>query len=420
MSGDRLALHGGMPVWNGGWPSWPVADERTAEAVTAALGSGRWTVSGGWTGVEPYEQVFARRFAEFCGAGYGVATDHGSSALLVALLAVGVGAGDEVIVPALTWVATASAVLAAGAVPVFADVEPGTGCIDPVAVEAAVTARTRAILPVHLHCRMADVDELGGIATRHGVALIEDAAQAHGAVWGGRRAGTFGAVGAFSMQQGKVLTAGEGGAAVTDDPDLYDRLQQLRADSRRYRSIPPALGHPYLEEVGEVMGANFCLSELPAALLLDQLERLEQQLETRAAAADRLDRRLAALPGLAPMERSARLERPSVFAYAVRRDPGAFGGVPTAQVCAAVEAELGIRVSQPDRSVPQSALYHPETVPRFAAVAERAGRGGRFPVAEHLADTVLLLPHRALLAGEEALDAVVAAFEKVLAADLTR
>lgn len=416
---ERLALNGGPPVWSGEWPAWPMADERTVASVVAALRSGRWTVSGGWTGVEPYEQLFARRFAEFCGVRYGVATDHGSSALLIALLAVGVGPGDEVIVPALTWVATASAVLAAGAVPVFADVDSGTGCLDPKAVEAAVTARTRAVMPVHLHCRMADVDELGIIASRHRFALIEDCAQAHGARWSGRQAGTFGAVGAFSMQQNKVLTAGEGGAAVTDDPDLYDRLQQLRADSRRYRSSPPALGHPYLEEAGDVMGTNLCLSELPAALLLDQLERLDAQLDQRAAAAERLDRRLSELSGLAPMMRAPQLERPSVFAYAVRRDPDAFGEAPTAKVCAALEAELGIRVSQPDRPVPDSVLYRPDTVGRFAVRTKGEGAGASFPVALHLADNVLLFPHRALLAGDEAIDAIVAAFEKVLRGDLT-
>lgn len=307
----RLAIGGGSPVWREAWPLWPQHDARTSERVIAALGSGRWTVSGGWTGTQPYEQVFARRFAEFVEVPYCVSTDHGSSSLMIALEALGVGAGDEVIVPVLTWVATATAVLNVNAVPVFVDVDPETGCLDPRALSAAVTARTRAVIVVHLHCRMADMDEIGALATQHGLPVIEDCAQAHGARWAGRPAGSLGDVGAFSMQQGKVLTCGEGGAVVTKDAALYDRLQQLRADARRYPAAEPDIGYPYLVEAGEVMGTNHCLAELPAALLLDQLERLPQQLLQRARAAELLDTELAGVAGVRPTAWPARLELPA-------------------------------------------------------------------------------------------------------------
>jgi len=383
--------------------------------VTAALCSGRWTLTGGWTGEESLERRFARRFAAFLGVEHCVATDHGASSLLVALEALGVGAGDEVIVPVLTWVATATAVLNVNAVPVFVDVEPGTGCIAAEAVKAAISPRTAAIMVVHLHCRMADMDVIAEVAAAAGVPVVEDCAQAHGARWGGASAGSLGAVGAFSMQQNKVLTAGEGGAVVTGDAAVHDRIQQLKADGRRYRGDEPALGEPALTDSGDVMGNNFALSELQAGLLLDQLDRLEPQLERRAAAARRLDERLGAVPGLSPLDWSPRLTRPSVFEYAVRRQPGAFAGRPTGEVCAAVAAELGVRVHQTDVPLHRNPLYCPETKARYRWVSDRArpAPGTRFPAAEALAEELILVPHRVLLADDSDLDDVVEAFAKV-------
>lgn len=411
----ELALHGGSPVWSGAWPEWPQCDQAAIRRVTVALTSGRWTLTGGWTGVEPYERRFAQRFAEFLGVPYCVTTDHGSSSLAIALEAVGVGAGDEVVVPVFTWVATATAVLNVNAVPVFADADPDTGCVSPAAVAAAISARTKALIVVHLHSRMADMDTIGALAERHGLAVVEDCAQAHGARWNGRAAGSLGTVGAFSMQQGKVLTCGEGGAVSTSDARLYDRLQQLRADSRRYPQVDPAIGYPYLTEACEVMGTNHCLPELSAALLLDQLERLPAQLHQRAQAGELLDDELARVPGLRPLARPAQLELPSVFAYGVRRNPDAFAGVPTDRLCAAVAAELGVRVYRADRPLHQNRLYCPETKPRYRWLHERLRppAGTSFPDAEHLYDNLMLLPHRVLLSSPRGLEAVVAAFDKV-------
>lgn len=414
---SALAVTGGRPTATDPWPAWPCFDGATVEAVTAALGSGRWSVTGPHNGEEPYERRFAASFADYVGVPYCVATDHGSSALALALQAVGVGEGDEVVVPALTWVATASAVLAVNAVPVFADVDADTGCLSVDSALPVLTDRTRALLPVHLHCRMADVDALGGLARARDLALIEDCAQAHGARWSGAVAGSMGDAAAFSMQQGKVLTCGEGGAVTTRDAGCYDRLQQLRSDSRRYPAREPRRGDPYLAEAAEVMGTNHCLGELQAALLLDQLSRLDDQLDRRAAAAAVLDERLADIDGLEPLLRDPRLQRPSVFEYAIRRRPDAFAGAPTPTVCRALEAELGVRVMQTDRPLHHNVLYHPETSPRFRGLAPRArpAADARFIHAEALYDALILLPHRVLLSGPARMDEVVAAFAKVAA-----
>lgn len=404
-------------MFGGRWPAWPQCDDVTTAAVTSALRSGRWTVSGGWTGVDTIERRFARRFADFVGVPFAVTTDHGSSSLRIALEALGVGEGDEVVVPVLTWVATATAVLNVNAVPVFADVDEETGCLTAEAVAAAISDRTRAVIVVHLNCRMADMDAILAIARARGVAVVEDCAQAHGARWQGTHAGALGDLGAFSMQQGKVLTSGEGGAVVTRDSSLFDRLQQLRADGRRYRDDTPAPGDPYLVETGELMGNNFCLSELQAALLLDQLERLEPQLERRAAAAAFLDAELARVPGLRPLAHSPSLERPSVFRYAVRRDPEAFDGKTTSSICAALRAELGVRVHQTDRPLHQNILYCPETKPQYRKLSDRARPAAdvRFPAAERLYDQLILIPHNVLLAERHDVARVVEAFAKVSA-----
>lgn len=410
-----LAVHGGPAVCRAEWPAWPQYDEKTVAAVTDAVRSGRWTVSGPWTGRETYEREFARRFAEWVGVPYCVSTDHGATSLMIALEALGVGDGDEVLVPVLTWVATATAVLNVGAIPVLVDVDPDSGCVSPEALAAGISGRTRAIMVVHLHCRMADMDAVGALAAAAGLPIVEDCAQAHGARWNGAAAGSLGAIGAFSMQQGKVLTAGEGGAVVTRDPQLADRLQQLRSDGRRYRDGEPPLGHPYLVEIGDVMGNNCHLSELPAALLLDQLDRVEAQVERRAAAAAFLDAELGRLPGLRPLARPPQLERPSVFAYAVRRAPGAFAGRATDIVCGALEAEIGARVGRPDRPLHENVLYRPHTKPRYRRQGDGLLAPGPFPAAEELRETLILLPQRLLLAERSALEQLVEAFAKVLA-----
>lgn len=173
-----LAVQGGSPVCSAAWPSWPQCGEHTLARVANALTSGRWAVSGPSTGRPSIDAELADRFAAFVGVPHCVPVDHGSSALVASLTALGVGPGDEVVVPGLTWVACASAVLRTGAVPVLADIESATLCLDPAAVEAALTPRTVAVLAVHLYSAMADMDRLRAITQRAGLALIEDAAQA--------------------------------------------------------------------------------------------------------------------------------------------------------------------------------------------------------------------------------------------------
>jgi len=211
---DALAIRGGTPVRAEPWPLWPRSDERTAAAVTEVLTSTRWALSGPSDGRVAFERRFARDFADFNEVAHCTPVTSGTAALTIALQALGVGSGDEVIVPGLTWVACASAVLHLGARPVLADVDSATLTLDPAHAAEAITGRTRAIMAVHLANSVADLDAFTELSARTGIPFIEDCAQAHGARWRHRRVGGYGRAGCFSMQQSKLLTAGEGGAVV--------------------------------------------------------------------------------------------------------------------------------------------------------------------------------------------------------------
>ena len=215
VSSERLAIQGGKPVCDFEWPAWPVHDEAEESALLEVLRSGEW-----WYG----ERVrrFEQEFAAFQGAAYGVSCTNGTTAIEMGLRALGVLPGDEVIVPPYTFIATASAVMSLGAIPVFADIDPDTLCLDPRDAANKVTTRTRAIIPVHVGGRIADMAAINALAQQYGLAVLEDAAHAWGSQWQGRGAGTIGRCGTFSFQVSKNITAGEGGILVTDDEELAD------------------------------------------------------------------------------------------------------------------------------------------------------------------------------------------------------
>lgn len=414
--GERLALTGGPAVWAGEWPRWPQIGPQTVDRVSEVLRGGRWAVSGPWTGRRPSETELAERFADYVGARWCVPVDHGSSALITGLHALGVKPGDEVIVPGLTWVASASVVARIGAVPVLVDVDPRTLCIDPKAVEAAIGPATVAIMAVHLYSAMADMDALRAIADRHSLALIEDAAQSYGATWRGAGAGSLGDFGAFSAQQGKTLTAGEGGLFVTSDDALRDRAEMIRGDGRRYMMGTRLAGQPDLEELTEVQGWNMHLSEIQSALLLDGLERLPEQNARRAAVAQQLDRELTGFGDLEAIDPYPGNDQRAYYHYAIRLRPGAFAGRQAAAVCRALSAELGFWLHPPYRPLDCHPLYDPRRLPGNGEqrVSQRFDPTKfELPVAHREAERTLLLHHPMLLGTDKHVQAVLDAFDKV-------
>jgi dTDP-4-amino-4,6-dideoxygalactose transaminase len=292
----------------------------------------------------------------------------------VALKALGIGWGDEVIVPALTFAATAYAPMASGAVPVIVDVEPRTWTIDPDQVEAAITDRTRAIMPVHLGHQMADMDRLEEIARRHGLAVVEDCAHAPGQQWRGRGAGCIGEFGSFSHQSSKILTSGEGGTLLTNDDDLAGRAHSI-VDCGRAKDP---------DEKEFTFGANYRLGELHAALLVVGMERFPEQQRERAEAGKELERLLADVPGVRVMPADERITRWSFYNYIFAIDPEAFGGRTNEVVCAALEAEgIPAEVQYPPMS--RYELFQP-SLSRLPVAVEHADRLDpqrmSFPVAE--------------------------------------
>lgn len=386
------------------WPSWPQTSPEIEESVCRVLRSGRWAISGMNAGMHAEERVFGDEFASYLGVSHGVPVANGSAALVVALEALGIGTGDEVLVPGLVWVACASAVARVGARPVLVDVDELTLCMSLDAAEAAVGERTRAILLVHLYSSVADLDAFSALAERRGLALIEDCAQAHGAAWRGRRVGTIGRVSAFSFQNSKLLTAGEGGLVATSDDDLADAAQQLRGDGRRWTTENGRRGFPDLDEVGTRQGHNLCMSELHAAVLRASLRLLDDQNARRHANALVLEDALGTLDGVSVVRnRDTRITQPTFYHLPVRIDPNAFGGAVGERVGRAVAEEVGLYLEPVDPPLNAHPLYRPDRYTRFNFLHRKWLDVGDFdlPVATRVSANCFTIPHHALLAPQD-------------------
>jgi dTDP-4-amino-4,6-dideoxygalactose transaminase len=333
----------------------------------------------------PEVVAFERRFADYCNVSHCSAVNSGTSALHLALLAAGVGPGDEVITVSMTFVATTAAVLYSGARPVFVDVDPVTWTMDPALIEAAITPRTKAILPVHLHGLIADMDPIMEIARRHGLVVIEDAAQAHGAEYRGRRAGSIGDLGCFSFYPGKNLGAfGEGGAVVTDRPDLAKRISLLRdwGQEAKYNHV--------------VAGYNYRMDGIQGAVLNVKMEYIESWTEARRSVAMEYDRLLAKLPFERPRPPADSRHVYHVYAICLpRRDE---------TLKALQDAGIG------------AGIHYPVPVHLQKAYANLGYRAGDLPVTEGLANQFLSLPIYPELRPKQAAE-VVAQLEQAAAVE---
>ena len=405
MSHGELALHGGAPLRRTPFAPWPEWGAPEREALERVLASSSW---GGFPSPNREARAFAAAFARYVGAAHAVPCSSGTTALELALQSARVRPGAEVITTPYTFVATAGAIASVGAVPVFVDVLPESYCLDPDRVEAAWTSRTEAVVAVHLACAMADMDRLPEIARRRGLLLVEDCAHAHGARWRERGAGTLGALGCFSMQSTKLLTAGEGGAVTTGDALLAQRLQSLVNCGRKepgYDGFPESM-----------LGRNARMTEWQAAILQAQLERLPEQHARRAARIARFEAGLAALPGLRPLPRDPRVTHATAYQVIVRYEPEGFAGVHRDAVLTALQAE-GIPASGRFYvPLPDDPLFAPDPLTNPAVRAGARFAGQRFPVAARAAyDEAIWLPHELFLGSEADVDDLLAAFAKVQA-----
>ena len=367
-----LAINGGTPVRSTPYPSWPQTDDdEYVAAVAEVVRSGEW---GGFPEPGVHGGAFEEEFAAYQGARHGILMMNGTVTMEVACKALGIGWGDEVIIPALTFAATAYAPMAAGALPVIVDVTPDTWTIDPDQVEAAITDRTRAIIPVHLGHQMADMDRIMEIARRHDLAVIEDCANAHGQRWKDQGAGCIGDFGSFSHQSSKILTSGEGGTLLTNDEGIAMRAHSI-IDCGRAKDA---------DDKQYTFGANYRLSELNAALLEVAMRRFPAQQEQRAIAGKAFEAMAAEIPGVTVMPVDERVTRWSFYNYILKIDPEAFAGRTNGVVCAAMEAE-GIEAEVQYPSMNRYELFQP-SLSRLPVAVEYADRLDpttmSFPVAE--------------------------------------
>lgn len=398
LSVDALAIHGGTPVRTAHFPSWPPPPSSNAEAaVLDILRSGRWGANQGTV-----VNAFAERFANSQGAAHGVCVANGTVSLVAALKALDVGPGDEVIVPPYTFIATVTAVLLTGAVPVFADIREDTLLIDPASIRERITERTKVVIPVHLAGSVADVDAIMAICHPLGIKVIADAAQAHGAQWRGTPAGGAADLASFSFQASKNMSAGEGGAVVSNDQELIDQVWSVANVGRRR-------GGGWYEHPR--VGWNMRMTEVQAALLDGQLDELADYTARRDAAARALTKKLAdGGIGLTPVATEEGLTQHGWHLFMTTYDSAMFGGWSRDEVVGALNAE----------GIPALAGYpllntHPTIKNALAEIAP-GDPAATCPVAEAVASRVLWFSQSVLLGSDDDLEQITQALGKVQAA----
>jgi dTDP-4-amino-4,6-dideoxygalactose transaminase len=333
----RLAIQGGMPVNAKPFPAWPQFDLAVLDDVRRILETGKVNY---WTG--PVGMEFEEAWAKWCGAKYGISTSNGTSALHTSLAGLGIGPGDEVIVPSYTFIASSFSICQAGAVPVFADVEKDSHTLDPKDVEAKISPRTAAIMPVHLYGVIANMGPLLEIAKKHQLKIVEDCAQAHGGQYQGKNAGTIGDVGAFSFCQSKhFTTGGEGGAVITDDEEVAWQCRSFRDHGydvkERLRLLELEAKLPYIHNM---VGFNYRMTEVQSAIGLRELARFGSwNLPTRRRNGEYLTKRLAAVKQITHLPLDTAERRNAFWMFPIVVDIEQLKGKMIGEVVKAIERE---------------------------------------------------------------------------------
>ena len=405
-AGGKPAILGGPKAFTGAFPGWPVYDQTEERALLDTLHSGKWYRGSGQM-VSKFEQAYA----QLTGARLCLATANGTSALFTSLNALGVEPGDEVVVPPYTFVATINVVLRQHALPVFVDTDLETFQMDARKVEAAISPRTRAIMPVHLGGSACDLDALLPIAAKHGIPLIEDACQAHLAEWKGLKVGTYGQVGCFSFQASKNLNSGEGGAILSNDEDLRERCYAFHNNGSGLKYIGTSFTY-------NSSGANLRMTEFQGALLLAQMTRIEAQARTRTENARYLTSLLKDIPGVAPARMYDGCTRNAYHLYMFRYDQARFADLPRSVFLKALAAE----------GIPAAGGYTPLNTQPFLKNA-LASRGyqrlfpekvlaewrerTRCPVNDRLCEEAVWFTQTMLLAPRSAMDQIAEAVRKI-------
>jgi dTDP-4-amino-4,6-dideoxygalactose transaminase len=414
---EKLAIDGGTPVLKrADFRNWPIVGKDERELVNQVLDTG--ILAGG---TAPQVKALEQEWARYVGSKHCLTTCSGTAALHMALAAVGVGPGDEVITSAFTFLASASCALHQNAIPVFVDIDPRTYCMDPSKLEAAITERTKVIIPVHIQGMPADLDPILAIARKHNLFVIEDACQAHGAMYKGRKVGTFGQVGTFSLNNFKNLCGGEGGLFVTDNEEYLDKGILIRCFGDEVDEVSRRRVYN-----ASILGYMYRNQELPAAFARGQLRHLDQYNAARIENAKYLSRELAKIPGVIPPYCPPENEH-VYFMYNVRFDPARAGVTcEPRRFRVAVEKALykeGLLVGQwqtmpvPAQDIFQSRLGYGGTGYPWSINEAKGVRydysPAQFPVAAMLCDTYTIVHGVHAPNGKELMDKMLAGFHKV-------
>jgi dTDP-4-amino-4,6-dideoxygalactose transaminase len=400
---EPLALLGGKPVRNSRFSPWPLIEENDERAWMQVLRKRGWCRLNG-----DYAKRFEQTWGGAMRAKHCIAVANGTSALVTSLAALGIGPGDEVLVPPYTFVATINAVLLHHGLPVFVDTDPDTFQIDANKLEAAITERTACLLPVHMGGAPADMDAILAIAGRHKIPVIEDACQAHLAEWRNRKLSTLGELGCFSFQVSKNLSGGEGGAILTNNDHLAEQCRSFHNNGRDH-----AGGSTILRN-----GANLRMTEFQAALLLEQFTRLEEQSRRREQNAAYLTQLLKEIPGIAPARMYEGCTRNAYHLYMFRYDSSHFDGLARSRFLKALGAE-GIPCSGGYQPLDQEAflktalqsrcfqaIYSPQ---RISEYFQRT----RCPANEKLCETAVWLTQNMLIGPQSDMDQIPEAIRKI-------
>ncbi len=406
----KLAINGGTPLRTKPWPICPPFTAREREELLDVLDSHNW---GGYPSPNTKAKAFADKFAAVNGAKHCICCANGTVSLEMCLRAAGLHYGDEVIVPALTWVATAAAVVTTNGVPVFADVDPADYTLDPDAVAAKITPKTKAIIVVHLGSAAADMDRFVALAKKHNLALIEDCAHAHGGKWGDKGLGAVGDYGSFSFQSSKLMTAGEGGAVLTSDDIGMQKLHSLVNCGRKEPG--------YNSYDGNLLGWNYRISEWSAAVLIAQLEKLTERTALREANADYLSAQLAKIEGITVMPRRPRHTVQHHYQYIFKYNPAGFKGLHRELFLQAMFAE-GFDFDGPFYPPIPGRDIFPVRADQYPAIRERYGdaiteaHAADLPATRKAAwEEGVWVHYPFLMGGKADIDDIVAAIKKVQA-----
>lgn len=402
---SKLAINGGAPVRTKPWPKWPMVTDGDANAVADAVRSGKWSSNLG-----DEVRQFEAEFAAYNNVKHAICVNSGNAALQIALSALGIRVGDEVIVPDYTYIATATAVLMNGAVPILVDIDPQTYNIDPAAVRRAITPRTKAIIPVHFSGSVCAMDELMQIAQENDLVIVEDSAHSHGGTWRGKALGTIGDAGCFSFQASKNLNSGEGGCIVTDNDDVAMICRAIASNGR----VPKGIWYEHF-----INGSTFRMTEMQGALLRSQLTRLQMQTQRRDDNGRILDEELAKIDGLSPMLRDANQELHPHHLYMFRYDESTFG-FPKSTFIERLQAE-GIPASAGyDRPLHQQPVFSGENIPDLFAAHYAPHRDAydytktHAPVTENAcASEAIWFTQSVLLAEPEEMQDIINAIQKI-------